>query len=1639
MKKLFFILALISVAILLQAQVYSEIPPVITTQPQSVTAAAGSVTNLSLVYSGSEALIKWMKDGQALPGAIDNTNTTLIFSNVQPMNIGDYQAIVSNGGGSVTSSVASLSIPGVNSALWQGLVAYYPLNGNANDVVGTNNGSIQGGAGFTNGVSGESLAFTNADAAVFIPASTSLDVGKGAGLTLSVWIKPTDITQGYPLFEWNHSNYFGYWAPWGVHFWCAPGQPTTGSAGPGGPGQLYANILDESYNWHQLGSAGGVVNSNGFQHVVLTYDSSSGVATIYYNGQIVSQANLGSFIPQTSYDLYLGRRISDGGVFSGLMDEAMVFSRALTASEVSELYLSEVPKIGPAIVSQPLSVTNTVGDTVALSVTATGSAPLIYQWYKEGAVLAVGTNATLLINGAQQTDSGNYSVVITNAYGSVTSSVAALIVNPPPFVPLSFVQSGTLGVGSYPRAVVSMDLNGDGKPDLISNGDYGLNFQTNNGQGDFINAGTFNDGNIASYTMSMIATDVNLDGKLDLILSYWAGNKINILTNNGSGGFSVSSSPIVGVAPGNVAAADVNGDEAIDLIAANFDDSTLSVLTNNGSGGFSFKSTLQVGSGPKWVCAADVNGAGKVDLLTVNFYDNTVSVVTNSDGALFASSYSFPVGVNPSCLVANDFNQDGKIDLIVANYGDSTASVFTNNGAGKFALSSTVATGAGPFGIAVADFNLDGKRDFVTVNRNNSTVTVITNDGLAGMAVAFSLNVGAQPQFVLSTDVNQDLRPDIIAVNYGGGSISILTNKTSFNTVKAQASVIFNHLAQAYTGTAREVMASTIPTNLAVSLSYNGSGNAPTNAGSYTVIGIINDADYQGSATNTLVISPAVPEITQAPTVSSITYGQTLASSTLSNGVASTPGIFTFTTPNIAPNAGTTNVSVTFTPSNTNDYTGVTTNITVAVNKAVRTVVLSNLVQVYNGTARVVTVTTMPTNLAVALTYNDSGDAPTNGGSYTVIGTINDADYQGSATNTLLISPALPEITQAPTASAIIYGQTLASSILSNGVASTPGTFSFTSPSLAPNAGTTNVSVTFTPSNTNDYTGASTNVTVTVTKAFGTVVLSNMVQVYNGTAGVVAATTTPTNLAVVLTYNGSSNAPTNAGSYTVIGTINDANYQGSATNTLMIDKVAAVVTLGNLNQTYDGAAKLVNVITYPPGLAVAFKYNGFVNAPTNVGSYAATGTINDVNYQGSATNTLVIGKATGLVILGSLNQIYDGTSKSVTATTVPSGLTVNFTYNESSNAPANAGSYTVIGNINDANYAGSTTNAFTIYPAGPTILQQPTNQTVILGATAIFNVVAVGAIPLHYQWRSNGVNIASATNTTLALYNVSTKAGVGYSVIITNFSGSVTSSLAQLTVVLQQAPLFLNKTGLGTFKGATNSQKLVVGTLYKMSAKPAKGFVFKNWEDGLGNQLTNKTKLTFLMRSNLSLTANFIETSHPKLTIISPVKNAQLNGNSVGIIGTTSDDWAVTNVTYSVNGGGWNSASTANNYSNWTATVALAAGTNTIRVFAQNRGGLSSLTNSLNVIVTNVVTLNLVINPQNQAPMQARAMAVAVPVNKGFTFSLELSAGVPGHIEYSTDLVHWTTWTNFDGSSTLLQFNDPQAVESRRFYRAVTP
>jgi hypothetical protein len=612
-----------------------------------------------------------------------------------------------------------------------------------------------------------------------------------------------------------------------------------------------------------------------------------------------------------------------------------------------------------------------------------------------------------------------------------------------------------------------------------------------------------------------------------------------------------------------------------------------------------------------------------------------------------------------------------------------------------------------------------------------------------------------------------------------GNNYTISTVTSTAGVInKAMSLISLGGLNQTYDGTAQSATATTIPTGLTVSFTYNGSANVPTNAGSYTVIGTINDANYQGSATNTLVIAQASGSITLGSLNQTYTgAAKPATATTIPSGLAVS---FTYNGSATVPtSAGSYTVIGTI---NNPNYTGSATNM-LAIAQASGSITLGSLSQTYNGTAKPATATTVPSGLAVSFTYNGSANVPTNAGSYTVIGTINDANYQGSATNTLVIAQASGAITLGS------LNQTYTGAAKPATATTTPSGFtvSFTyngSANVPTNVGSYTVIGTINDAN---YQGSATNMLV-IAQASGSITLGSLNQTYSGTAKPATATTVPSGLAVSFTYNGSATVPTSAGSYTVIGTINDANYQGSATNTLVIAQASGAITLGSLSQTYNGTAKPATATTIPTGLTVNFTYNGSANAPTNAGSYTVIGTINDANYQGSATNTLVIAQASGAITLGSLNQTYAGTAKPATATTTPSGLAVNFTYNGSANVPTNAGSYTVIGTINDANYQGSATNTLVIAQASGSITLGSLNQT-YTGA----------AKPATATTTPTGLTVSFTYNGSA---NVPTNAG-SYTVIGTindaNYQGSATN-----TLVINKAALTVTADNKTKIYGMTN-------------------------------------------------------------------------------------------------------------------------------------------------------------------------------------------------------------------------------------------
>ena len=141
---------------------------------------------------------------------------------------------------------------------------------------------------------------------------------------------------------------------------------------------------------------------------------------------------------------------------------------------------------------------------------------------------------------------------------------------------------------------------------------------------------------------------------------------------------------------------------------------------------------------------------------------------------------------------------------------------------------------------------------------------------------------------------------------------------------------------------------------------------------------------------------------------------------------------------------------------------------------------------------------------------------------------------------------------------------------------------------------------------------------------------------------------------------------------------------------------AVAITISNLSATYDSTPKPVTVTTDPAGVAVSVTYNGSASVPVSGGSYAVSAVVDHPLSTSSASVTLVIAKAPATVSLGNLAAAYDGTPQSATATTTPAGLPVSFTYNGSSSAPVETGSYTVVASIASSDYAGSTIGTFVI-------------------------------------------------------------------------------------------------------------------------------------------------------------------------------------------------------------------------------------------------------------------------------------------------------------------------------------------------------
>jgi Leucine-rich repeat (LRR) protein len=469
----------------------------ITTQPQSVSLGLGANAQFTVSASGIAPLTyQWRFNGVNLPGATDTTST---LTNIQPVNAGNYTAVASNSLGTATSSVAVLTVLLPPNIVTQPSSRTNVAGTDATFNVGATGTPAPGyqwqfnGANII-GATGANLVVSNVQAANAGNYSVAVTNVVGAitssPAVLTVWFSPLIGTQ--PA---SRTNLIGTTANFTVSAsGTAPLNYQWQFNGANIGGATASSLALDNV---QLSAAGNytVLITN----VAGAATSSPAVLTVWVPPAIATQPSsrtnltgsdatfnvVATGTAPLSYQWQLGGNNIPGATGSSLTVNSVQLSNAgnyaVVVTNVAGSLASAAATLTvwapPAISVQPASRTNLTGTSASFSVTATGTAPLSYQWQFAGVPASGATASSLTLNNVQLSDAGNYAVVITNVAGSLTSSVAALTIWAPP------------AIATQPSSLTNI-TGSDATFDVVATGTAPLNYQWQFGGNNIVGATT---------------------------------------------------------------------------------------------------------------------------------------------------------------------------------------------------------------------------------------------------------------------------------------------------------------------------------------------------------------------------------------------------------------------------------------------------------------------------------------------------------------------------------------------------------------------------------------------------------------------------------------------------------------------------------------------------------------------------------------------------------------------------------------------------------------------------------------------------------------------------------------------------------------------------------------------------------------------------------------------------------------------------------------------------------------------------------------------------------------------------------------------------------------------------------------------
>ena len=328
------------VAALYYNGVYQPTLPMIMLPPASLTVPVGGSAIFTIQALGGNLNYQWSLGSTPIAGA---TNATLTLTNVALSDAGNYSILVSNTVGSASSS-ASLTVQVPT------LEHRYSFTSDASDSVGGANATLVHNATVSGGV-------------VHLPGGNgSVADGSYVQLPHGLLLGDNSVT----IETWLTDNAGATWS----EPWCIGGSTT---AITGGTGNNYIGLIPHSSApdlraaFKQNGSEYDAIWSNTTlplnteEYVVVTYDASRQIATIYLNGVQVAVNNI-PFTPASlgdTYDNFLGLDEFNDALFQGSIDEFRIWN-----APVSPLYLGVSTIAGPNVV-----VTNLTPVSLAISVT----------------------------------------------------------------------------------------------------------------------------------------------------------------------------------------------------------------------------------------------------------------------------------------------------------------------------------------------------------------------------------------------------------------------------------------------------------------------------------------------------------------------------------------------------------------------------------------------------------------------------------------------------------------------------------------------------------------------------------------------------------------------------------------------------------------------------------------------------------------------------------------------------------------------------------------------------------------------------------------------------------------------------------------------------------------------------------------------------------------------------------------------------------------------------------------------------------------------------------------------------------------------------------------------------------------------